>query len=753
MRAKAILACKGDDDEELSFANGEILLNVVKSDEPGWLYGTIESTKKRGLFPQNYVEFMEDEDLLKEETKLEMPVKSILKQYSGTNPNLLTKTEDNSYKLLSKLKSELILEESKSKPGNSVNEFEKVKLKPVGVSTKTISSKKLDTSTNLSDAWILRAESNTIPVDTEISNLVTDKTAKKSTQATKPLFEKKIKNKSVVENDEIPQKPMVSKTSPTFEYNENTKPKPVPNPATKPTVAKPVVGSKYISKGSVNEVSKAFTSRGSMDNKTNNEYLNQTSPSQPLKKSAPPAPPKEKKPSIVKKEIDFVSADDKNGSPTANRLLNQKTPAAKPVPPQPSSKPVPINVKPQKISALSNNETTNGNKGGYIPLEKPKPLIPTTVSLEHTPQKETSKTRDFVPRPSHTKSLQESGDNTMITPFSEKDLDIFTKQYLDKQNSRNNKISDSNNIIKKGDNATPPKLPSRNGTDKSIGSVTSSNMSTSGSSIAEIRTVPRLLKLTQERCVRYSHLFNRLDKGKSRNSTMANTENTKRKYTAQEWEKKLNDNNISKKDMNRLIMEYLIIEGYKDAAENFSAEADIQSSVDLSTIEDRMIIRSNIQNGLIKDAIEQVNEVNPELLETDPHLYFKLKQQELIELIRCGKITEALEFAQEELAAKGEEFPELLPELENTMALFACDLDEEIPSEISSLLDYKHRQAVASELNSAILSSQSQPNESRLLSLLYLLCWVQDKLSKEAEFPRITNVFNAEMSGPEMEEN
>lgn len=49
-----------------------------------------------------------------------------------------------------------------------------------------------------------------------------------------------------------------------------------------------------------------------------------------------------------------------------------------------------------------------------------------------------------------------------------------------------------------------------------------------------------------------------------------------------------------------------------------------------------------------------------QILDTNPELYFHLQQQKLIELIRSGKIEEALEFAQEELAPRGEENVHLL---------------------------------------------------------------------------------------------
>lgn len=44
-----------------------------------------------------------------------------------------------------------------------------------------------------------------------------------------------------------------------------------------------------------------------------------------------------------------------------------------------------------------------------------------------------------------------------------------------------------------------------------------------------------------------------------------------------------------------------------------------------------------------------------QILDTNPELFFHLQQQRLIELIRQGKTEEALEFAQEELAPRGEE--------------------------------------------------------------------------------------------------
>ena len=52
-----------------------------------------------------------------------------------------------------------------------------------------------------------------------------------------------------------------------------------------------------------------------------------------------------------------------------------------------------------------------------------------------------------------------------------------------------------------------------------------------------------------------------------------------------------------------------------------------------------------------------------QILEEKHQLSFHLQQQRLIELIRAGKTEEALEFAQEYLAPRGEENPAFLEEL------------------------------------------------------------------------------------------
>ncbi|KAH7883505.1 CTLH/CRA C-terminal to lish motif domain-containing protein [Phlebopus sp. FC_14] len=184
-------------------------------------------------------------------------------------------------------------------------------------------------------------------------------------------------------------------------------------------------------------------------------------------------------------------------------------------------------------------------------------------------------------------------------------------------------------------------------------------------------------------------------------------------------------------------MDYLVIEGYKSAAEEFSDEAGVTPPVDFDSIESRMVIREALQRGDVEEAITRVNDLNPEILDTNPALYFHLQQQRLIELIRQGRIAEALQFAQDELAPRGEESPEFLAELERTMALLAFDSSSSAPCAITDLLSPAQRMKTAGEVNAAILESFSQGKEVKLVQLLKLLCWGESMLSERADFPKI----------------
>lgn len=227
-----------------------------------------------------------------------------------------------------------------------------------------------------------------------------------------------------------------------------------------------------------------------------------------------------------------------------------------------------------------------------------------------------------------------------------------------------------------------------------------------------------------------------------------------------DWQGRIAEMQIDRDDLNRLVMDYLVIEGYKDSAQNFARESGLAPTIDLESIEYRMGIKKAIQRGDVDEAISKVNDLNPEILDQNPDLFFHLQQQRMIEYIRHGQIAEALRFAQQELAPRGEENPVFLGELERTMALLAFDTSSMSgngtnaagsssstnapPPHIQELLLPAQRQRTAGQLNAAILTAQSHGKDPKLPRLLRMMMWGESLLSGRADFykPELADLLN-----------
>jgi len=203
----------------------------------------------------------------------------------------------------------------------------------------------------------------------------------------------------------------------------------------------------------------------------------------------------------------------------------------------------------------------------------------------------------------------------------------------------------------------------------------------------------------------------------------------KKTLMKEEWEKKLSEIKILKQDLNNLVMNYLLVEGYKDAADKFKCESSTEPEIEMDAIQERMEIRSAIQRGMIDDGISKVNNLNPDILAGNKDLIFHLKKQRLIELIRDGNLDAVLSYAQSEMVpCLSEDNPnvDLLEELEKTMALLAFEDPKGCP--LGDLLHHHQRRSTADRLNNAILLSLNQENEPTVPHLLKMLQVSQTQL-------------------------
>ncbi|CAF1155211.1 unnamed protein product [Rotaria sordida] len=210
--------------------------------------------------------------------------------------------------------------------------------------------------------------------------------------------------------------------------------------------------------------------------------------------------------------------------------------------------------------------------------------------------------------------------------------------------------------------------------------------------------------------------------------------------TKNEWMEAIEQQHLERSTLNRLIINYLITEGFKDAAEIFAEEAGISlNNVDLTLVDERLRIREAIETGRIQDAICLINKKAPELLDQNKELGFHLKQQSLIELIRLNLIDEALTYAQVHLAEFAEDDIKMRQELEKTMALLVFDKPLESP--YGYLMETSHRQIIANQINNALLIYQNQQSESDLSMLVKMVDYIEDKLDKKSlRYPKLVDI-------------
>lgn len=76
------------------------------------------------------------------------------------------------------------------------------------------------------------------------------------------------------------------------------------------------------------------------------------------------------------------------------------------------------------------------------------------------------------------------------------------------------------------------------------------------------------------------------------------------------------ESNVRNSDINALILDYLTMEGYPNAAAKFSKEANLQPQPDFASIQTRQEIQHYIYSGDIQTAIETLNELDPEVCAT-----------------------------------------------------------------------------------------------------------------------------------------
>jgi hypothetical protein len=206
-----------------------------------------------------------------------------------------------------------------------------------------------------------------------------------------------------------------------------------------------------------------------------------------------------------------------------------------------------------------------------------------------------------------------------------------------------------------------------------------------------------------------------------------------------DWTKVLQSvDGCDKERLNALVMNWLIVQGYQTVAEEFQGETATPASVPLSSIAARTAVRSSLSSGAISTALQQIEALAPNLLQTHPQLYLALQQQHLVELIRANDIEGALTFARTHLRDGCANEVEFLTQMESIMSLLAFSALPAEQNPMRHLLDQARRNKLGNEVNEKILEGQLACKESQLSLIIKQLHHSQNALKQYMpQFPAL----------------
>lgn len=184
----------------------------------------------------------------------------------------------------------------------------------------------------------------------------------------------------------------------------------------------------------------------------------------------------------------------------------------------------------------------------------------------------------------------------------------------------------------------------------------------------------------------------------------------------------------SKAASDALVMDYLVSGGFAEAAVSFASEAGLAPPAGLEGVRRRAAVRAAMVAGDVDAVVDMVNDLDPELLESNAALCLALQRRRFVEAALRGDLERALELANECLAPLAEEQPEDLEELEKTLSLLLFERPADSP--VADLADPAARPLEAARLNAAMLTHLGLPHSSRVEQLAPLARWILARVAE-----------------------
>lgn len=196
------------------------------------------------------------------------------------------------------------------------------------------------------------------------------------------------------------------------------------------------------------------------------------------------------------------------------------------------------------------------------------------------------------------------------------------------------------------------------------------------------------------------------------------------------WWLRLQSVPVLKEDLLYFVLNYFTVMGYNESALRLAEECGAIPELPLFILELRERVTAAILEDRLDDAVNYIQKTEPQILNKNPDIHFKLRQEQLLRLIEEKDDRKALTFAQTYLAPCVKEHPHLLPQLEDAMTRLAFPDMETTEKKETPLAESGTDTAssVAKEVDDAVLDYFSVAKDSALECAVKSLIWTQHQL-------------------------
>jgi len=167
----------------------------------------------------------------------------------------------------------------------------------------------------------------------------------------------------------------------------------------------------------------------------------------------------------------------------------------------------------------------------------------------------------------------------------------------------------------------------------------------------------------------------------------------------------------SRTRLDRLLVDYLLRNGYKESATALAQEKEIEKLVDIDAFVQMNRIRESLRSGRVVEALAWCSENKKELRRMDSNLEFMLRFQQYIELVRTQedqKLLEAIVHAKKYLLTSKHTYPKEIQQAAGLLA-FPPGTRASVYDELYSQSRWDTLAAIFMQTHNTLLSLPSVP--------------------------------------------